>query len=126
LERTLRKRLHASVDTTKTLRKAADRALAARVQAAAERRAKQEARLVQGGLAGQKLGKHVVRKRDVDVQLGEELSESLRGVQPEGNLFRDRFLNMQQRALIEPRVPVLPKKRKQIVEYEKHAWKRFV
>jgi hypothetical protein len=28
-------------------------------------------------------------------------------LQPEGNLFRDRFLNMQQRALIEPRVPIL-------------------
>jgi len=27
--------------------------------------------------------------------------------QPEGNLFRDRFLSMQHRALIEPRVPVL-------------------
>jgi len=67
-----------------------------------------------------------VREGEVDVQLGEELSESLRGLQTEGNLFRDRFLNMQQRALIEPRVPVLPKKRKQIVEYEKHAWKRFV
>lgn len=28
-------------------------------------------------------------------------------LQPEGNLFRDRFLSMQQRALVEPRVPVL-------------------
>ncbi|KAI0252804.1 hypothetical protein BJV78DRAFT_1305050 [Lactifluus subvellereus] len=126
VERTLRKRLHASVDSAKSLRKAADRTLAARVQATAERRARQEARLAQGGLAGQKLGKHVVRKGEVDVQLGEELSESLRGLQPEGNLFRDRFLSMQQRALIEPRVPVLPKKRKHLVEYEKHAWKRFV
>ncbi|KAI9513523.1 tumor suppressor protein Gltscr2 [Russula earlei] len=126
LERTLRKRLHASVDTVKTARKVADKALAARVQAASERRAKQEARLAQGGLVGQKLGKHLVREGEVDVQLGEELSESLRGLQPEGNLFRDRFLSMQQRALIEPRVPVLPRKRKQTVEYEKHAWKRFV
>jgi len=81
LERTLRKRLHASVDTAKTLRKVVDRALAARVQASAERRAEQEARLAQGGLVGQKLGKHVVRERQVDVQLGEELSESLRGLQ---------------------------------------------
>lgn len=28
-------------------------------------------------------------------------------IQPEGNLFKDRFLSLQQRALIEPRVPVL-------------------
>jgi nucleolar protein 53 len=51
------------------------------VKAAAERRAKQEARLALNGLAGQKFGKHVVREGEVDVQLGEELSESLRGLQ---------------------------------------------
>jgi nucleolar protein 53 len=81
VERTLRKRLHASVDSAKSLRKAADRTSAARVEAAAERRAKREARLAQTGLAGQKLGKHVVREGGVEVQLGEELSESLRGLQ---------------------------------------------
>ena len=81
MERTLRKRLHASVDTVKTLRKAADHTLAEREQAAEERHAKEEARLAQGGLAGQKLGKHVVRGGEVDVQLGEDLSESLRGLQ---------------------------------------------
>jgi nucleolar protein 53 len=81
LERTLRKRLHASVDTVKTLRKAADRTQTARIKAAAERRAKQEAHLAQNGLAGQKFGKHVVREGELNVQLGEELSESLRGLQ---------------------------------------------
>jgi nucleolar protein 53 len=81
LERTLRKRLHASVDTVKTLRTAGDKTLAARERASKERRAKQEARLARGGLAGQKLGKHVVREGEVDVQLGEELTESLRGLQ---------------------------------------------
>jgi len=53
----------------------------AREEAAKERRAKQEARLAQGGLAGQRLGKHVVHEGEVDVQLGEELTESLRGLQ---------------------------------------------
>ena len=52
-----------------------------RAQIAAQRRAKREALLAQSGLAGQKLGKHVVREGEVDVQLGEELSESLRGLQ---------------------------------------------
>ncbi|KAF8273558.1 tumor suppressor protein Gltscr2 [Lactarius quietus] len=125
VERALRKRLHASVDTAKSLRKAADKTQATRAQIAAERRAKREALLAQSGLAGQKFGKHIVREGEVDVQLGEELSESLRGLQPTGNLFRDRYLSMQHRALIEPRGPVLPKKRKRMVEYEKHAWKRF-
>jgi hypothetical protein len=73
--------LHASVDTVKTLRKAADKMLAARIKEAAERRAKEQVRLAQGGLTGQRLGKYVVREGEVDVQLGEELSESLRGLQ---------------------------------------------
>ncbi|KAI9464053.1 tumor suppressor protein Gltscr2 [Lactarius psammicola] len=125
VERTLRKRLHASVDSAKSLRKAADRTRAVRARIVEERRVKQEALLARSGLAGQKLGKHVVREGEVEVQLGEELSESLRGLQPTGNLFRDRYLSMQHRALVEPRGPVLPKRRKQMVEYEKHAWKRF-
>lgn len=46
--------------------------------------------------------------------------------QPEGNLFKDRFQSLQRRALIEPRVPQLPKKRMtKVKEYEKFAWKRF-
>jgi hypothetical protein len=31
----------------------------------------------------------------------------MRAPQPEGNLFRDRFVSMQHRALIEPRAPVM-------------------
>ncbi|KAF5372580.1 hypothetical protein D9758_005148 [Tetrapyrgos nigripes] len=108
--------------------KAIRRSLAS--QPTAEERAAQRRALLQSklkdGLAGQKLGKYVVPEGEVDVQLGEELSESLRGLKVEGNLFRDRFLNLQQRALIEPRLRVLPKKiKRRPVEYEKHAWKRF-
>lgn len=73
-----------------------------------------------------RIGRHKVPEREVDVQLGEDLSESLRALkvnstyfkhqstglliilmQPEGNLFRDRFQSLQQRALVEPRVPVM-------------------
>ena len=87
-------------------------------------------------------------KSDVDVQLTEDLSENLRSLKVEGNLFKDRWLSMQQRALVEPRVPVLcvsssassigvivmadfnrdfdrPKRKAKLKEYEKHAWKRF-
>ncbi len=45
---------------------------------------KREAHLAECGLVGQKLGKHVVRDAKIDVQLGEELSESLRGLQVGG------------------------------------------
>ncbi|WWC97570.1 hypothetical protein V866_004454 [Kwoniella sp. B9012] len=75
---------------------------------------------------GEKIGKYRLNKKRVEVQLGEDLAESLRQVKPEGNLFKDRFLALQKRALIEPRVPVLPKKRvTKFKEYEKHAYKRF-
>jgi nucleolar protein 53 len=94
------------------------RSVRPRLQLLAEKLKKQ-------GLAGQKLGKHKVPKSNVIVQLGEDLTESLRGLkvcthyhpirsckliyhpQHEGNLFRDRFQSLQQRALIEPRVTVL-------------------
>ncbi|OCF41026.1 nucleolar protein 53 [Kwoniella heveanensis CBS 569] len=75
---------------------------------------------------GEKIGKHKLSKKRVEVQLGEDLAESLRQVKPEGNLFKDRFLALQKRALIEPRVPVQPKRRTlKTKEYEKHAYKRF-
>ncbi|KAK8844750.1 hypothetical protein IAR55_006600 [Kwoniella newhampshirensis] len=74
---------------------------------------------------GEKIGKYRVVKNRVEVQLGEDLAESLRQVKPEGNLFKDRFLALQKRALVEPRVPVLPKRTNRTKEYEKHSYKRF-
>lgn len=155
------KKFLASVDATKSLRKKVAKDRLERMRLVQERKAREEEKL-RKGLAGQKLGRHVVQEGNIDVQLGEELSESLRALkvcrrlvlcdicllffslQPEGNLFRDRFLSMQQRALIEPRAPVwcvsspflfivllrfvtLRRSRKQAKtkEYEKHAYKRF-
>ncbi|KAJ6590420.1 ribosome biogenesis protein Nop53/GLTSCR2 [Mycena vulgaris] len=113
------------INSFKLLRRNTNKTLTAREQAHELRRTAMQEKL-KLGLAGQKLGKHKVPVGEVDVQLGEDLSESLRGLKPEGNLFRDRFTSLQQRALIEPRVPVLPRRRRnRIVEYEKHAWKRF-
>lgn len=124
-EKIARKRMLASVDSAKAMRKALGRTLAERERVRTERQQAEEERLKKG-LGGQRLGKHRVPEGEVDVQLGEELSESLRALKPEGNLFRDRFLSMQQRALIEPRVPILPRKRKhKVKEVEKFAWKHF-
>ncbi|KDQ56539.1 hypothetical protein JAAARDRAFT_131965 [Jaapia argillacea MUCL 33604] len=124
-EKIARKRLLASITTVKALRSKVDQSLNERKRTQSQRELALQERLTKG-LAGQRLGRHKVQEGDIDVQLGEELSESLRTLKPEGNLFRDRFLSMQNRALIEPRVPVLPRKRatKDKV-YEKHAWKRF-
>lgn len=118
------KRLLASVDSSKSLRKKIAKDSLERTRLLQHRKLREQEKLRQG-LAGQKLGKHVVKEGEVEVQLGEDLSESLRGLKPEGNLFRDRFLSMQQRALVEPRAPVLPRKQAKTKEYEKHAFKRF-
>ncbi|KAF8624704.1 hypothetical protein AX17_007035 [Amanita inopinata Kibby_2008] len=125
-ERAAQKRLLASVGDAKALRRATAKLMKTRDEEHAQRRLAMKERIRRRGLAGQKLGRHRVPDSNVEVQLGEDLSESLRALKPEGNLFRDRFLSLQQRALIEPRVRVIPKKRRtKIVEYEKHAWKRF-
>ncbi|KAI0372350.1 P60-like protein [Pilatotrama ljubarskyi] len=124
-EKAARKRMLATVDSAKALRKAIARNLATRERLRAQRQAALQEKLRQG-LAGQRIGKHVVPEGEIDVQLGEELSESLRGLKPEGNLFRDRFINMQHRALIEPHAPNPAKKpRRKTKEYEKHSYKRF-
>ncbi|PFH47610.1 hypothetical protein AMATHDRAFT_67487 [Amanita thiersii Skay4041] len=125
-ERAAKKRLLASIGDATSLRKATKRLMKTREEERYQRRLAMKERVRRRGLAGQKLGKHKIPEGEVDVQLGEDLSESLRALKPEGNLFHDRFLSMQQRALIEPRIRVIPKRhRTKIVEYEKHAWKRF-
>lgn len=125
-EKAARKRFMASIPLAKGLRRSTARLLAQQELERAQRKIVLRDRLKRQGLAGLRLGKHKVPEGQVDVQLGEDLTESLRALKPEGNLFKDRFLNLQQRALIEPRVPVVPKRRKaRIIEYEKHAWKRF-
>ena len=113
------------------MRSSIEKARLAREQAREQRRQALREKIRQSGLAGERLGKHHIPEGQVDVQLGEGLSESLRGLkvcrncvlpifyifmtslffclclQVEGNLFRDRFLSLQHRALVEPRVPVM-------------------
>jgi len=121
-----KRRMLASVTEAKALRHKMLKTKKAREEERAQRRLAMKDRIRRRGLAGQKLGKYTVPEGDVEVQLGEDLSESFRGIKPEGNLFHDRFLSLQQRALVEPRVPIIPRKRRvRVVEYEKHAWKRF-
>ncbi|CAB4430602.1 unnamed protein product [Rhizophagus irregularis] len=73
-----------------------------------------------------KIGKYSVKKLPIDVQLQEELSESLRTLKPEGNLFRDRMVSLEERNIIEPRVKVKKRKRKfKLREFEKSSYKNF-
>ncbi|CAG8638653.1 6789_t:CDS:2, partial [Paraglomus occultum] len=59
-----------------------------------------------------KIGKYRVPKLPIDVQLSEDLSESLRTLKPEGNLFVDRMTSLQQRSIIEPRVPTKARRKR--------------
>lgn len=112
------------------------------------RQAKKEAkleRLAQRGLAGSKVGKYAVpvdasSRSARDVQLGEELSDGLRGVRVEGNLWKDGWERMQIKGNVEPRVPVGEKgssttggrkdggrkRRLRMKEYETHSYRKFV
>ncbi|TDL27886.1 P60-like protein [Rickenella mellea] len=125
-ERAAKKRFLVSVGSAKAMRLAHRKRLLQREQERELKRLALEEKMRKKGMAGMKLGKHAVPEGQVEVQLGEELSESLRALKPEGNLFKDRFLSLQHRALVEPRVPVLPRRRKnKTKEVEKFAWKRF-
>ncbi|KIJ54657.1 hypothetical protein M422DRAFT_240741 [Sphaerobolus stellatus SS14] len=126
IEQKHRKRLAAVALEAKSLRSKLAKSARARQAILDTRKVAEEEKLRKQGLIGQRIGKHRVQEGKVDVQLGDELVESFRELKPEGNLFRDRFLSLQQRALVEPRVRVLPKRRKtKTKDYEKHAWKRF-
>ncbi|KAJ3130497.1 Glioma tumor suppressor candidate region protein 2 [Nowakowskiella sp. JEL0407] len=52
-----------------------------------------------------RLGPHVFKKPAMTIQLTDELSDSLRRLKPEGSIIKDRFTSLQERAMIEPRVP---------------------
>jgi len=79
-ERAHKKRMMAVIPSAKSLRRTNARLMTTREREHAERAAVMQQKLKQRGLAGQRLGKHKVPENKVDVQLGEELSESLRAL----------------------------------------------
>jgi nucleolar protein 53 len=70
----------ASVAEAKALRHKLLKIKKAREEERAQRRLAMKDRIRRRGLAGQKLGKYTVPEGDVEVQLGEDLSESFRGI----------------------------------------------
>ena len=100
----------------------------ARQSATLLRRQHKAALVAKHGLTGNKVGKHTVPQPKVDVQLPDELSESLRTLKPEGNLFRDRYVRLQVKGKVEPRVrqSLSGKGRKKVKTYETHDYKKFV
>ncbi|KAG8787998.1 hypothetical protein FRC19_010000 [Serendipita sp. 401] len=124
-EKAARKRMLVTVERAKALGKQIDKAQTAKEREAALSKL-EKLKAKSRGTAGMRIGRHRVPEPEVEVQLGDDLTETLTGIKVEGNLFKDRFLSMQNRALIEPRTPVFPTHRKhKVKEVEKFAWKRF-
>ncbi|KAG0230488.1 hypothetical protein BGW42_000909 [Actinomortierella wolfii] len=93
---------------------------------AEKRRIENEAKKEEKSRAGMKrVGKFNIPKEKTQVQLQEELAESLRQLKPEGNLLKDRFQSFVERNIIEPRMPVAKRRRYKLKTYEKHSYKRF-
>jgi nucleolar protein 53 len=63
----------------KSMRKSLEQSVNLRERVRAQKQRLLEEKL-KHGLAGQRLGRHTVKEADIDVQLGEDLSESLRAL----------------------------------------------
>lgn len=77
----------------------------------------------ESSLRPHKFGKHAIPKDPLDIQLSDELSESLRLLKPEGNLFKDRFMSLLKRGIIEARVPRHESRRYELITKEKFSHK---
>ena len=62
------------------MKKSIDNSIDARQRARIQRNSKLSDKIRHSGLAGQRIGKHIVGEGAPDVQLGEDLTESLRGL----------------------------------------------
>ncbi|XP_068172653.1 ribosome biogenesis protein NOP53 [Antennarius striatus] len=85
------------------------------------RKAKQEAEKA----LPRRLGKLKFQPQDMEVQLSDELSGSLRQLKPEGSVLKDRFKSLQKRNLIEPRERAKFKRRYKLKYTEKRAFKEI-
>jgi len=62
----------------------------------------------------------------LEIQLSDELAESLRLFKPEGNLFRDRYRSMVERGIVEGRFAPNTRGRKYPLKYvEKYDYKHW-
>ncbi|ANB11732.1 Nop53p [Sugiyamaella lignohabitans] len=67
--------------------------------------------------------RHSIIEPGLDIKLSDELEDCLRRLKPEGNLARDRFRSLQERGLIEARVPVAKKRKYTPKVTEKWSYK---
>ena len=124
-QRRKERRIQGMISELPNQMKQAKRDAQTRADLVQQRRQQKEERLRSQGIAGTRIGTHAVPSQRVDVQTGDELSDSLRRLRPEGNLFWDRFQSLQARGLAEARKPVLPmRQRRKLKTYDRHSFKR--
>uniref|UniRef100_A0A8C3C958 Ribosome biogenesis protein NOP53 n=1 Tax=Cairina moschata TaxID=8855 RepID=A0A8C3C958_CAIMO len=70
-----------------------------------------------------RLGRLKYEDPSLEVQLSEELAESLRTLKPEGSVVHDRFKSLQKRSLIEPRERAKFKRKYRVKYVEKRAFR---
>ncbi|XP_031983061.1 ribosome biogenesis protein NOP53 isoform X1 [Corvus moneduloides] len=99
------------------------RALLQRDSELRRRRLLRERRRLQRETAPRRLGRLRYEDPGPEVQLSEELPESLRSLRPEGNVLRDRFKSLQRRNMIEPRERAKFKRRYRVKYVEKRAFR---
>ncbi|NXC05445.1 NOP53 protein, partial [Orthonyx spaldingii] len=73
--------------------------------------------------APKRLGRARYEEPGPEVQLSEELPDSLRSLRPEGSVLRDRFKSLQRRNMIEPRERAKFKRRYRVKYVEKRAFR---
>lgn len=61
----------------------------------------------------------------LELQLPDELAESLRQLKPEGNLVRDRFRSLRERGIVEVRPHVSHHKQRKVKTTERWSYKDF-
>ncbi|XP_065920729.1 ribosome biogenesis protein NOP53-like isoform X2 [Dysidea avara] len=89
----------------------------------ATKRVSRQAKMEATKLQTRRLGTLQYADPDIDVQLSEELTGSLRTLKPEGNIARERLKSLQKRNRVEPRKIVLPHRRYKLKEKEKWSCK---
>ncbi|NXE99893.1 NOP53 protein, partial [Menura novaehollandiae] len=99
------------------------RALLQRDSELRRRRQLRERRRREQETAPRRLGRLRYEDPGPEVQLSEELPESLRSLRPEGNVLRDRFKSLQRRNMIEPRERAKFKRRYRVKYVEKRAFR---
>lgn len=70
-----------------------------------------------------KLSKYKPIPAPLEVKLSDELTDSLRRLKPEGSLVTDRFRSLQERGLVEARIPGKKRRRYRQKAVEKHQFK---